>query len=181
MKLTLLVSHVAEMLLPDNGSWKYFIPYCYTIGATPWVFPYAKESKGISSSQMSVQHKLVTEICNSSLCVILPVRTKVFFSPTAELSNIFEWYRKHVYLDSNLMSTILDLLHNKLFLFSGALGKKIRVPAGSWSCEILLPNKDRKFGIIASILEQLSWDCCWADVRLVLTKLKQKQKQKVVS
>lgn len=31
----------------------------------------------------------------------------------------------HVHLDGNLMTTILDLPHNKLFLFSVVLGKRI--------------------------------------------------------
>lgn len=32
----------------------------------------------------------------------------------------------YVHLDGNLMATVLDLPHNKLFLFSVVLGKRIR-------------------------------------------------------
>lgn len=35
-------------------------------------------------------------------------------------------FLNHVYLDNNLMATVSDLPHNKLFLFSVVLGKRIQ-------------------------------------------------------
>lgn len=42
-----------------------------------------------------------------------------------ELSNILEWYCNYVYLDGNLIFIILDFLYNKLFFFSGIVGRKV--------------------------------------------------------
>lgn len=62
-------------------------------------------------------------------------------TPSRELSNIFEWYCNHVHSDGNLISRVSDLPHNKLFPFSGTVGRKVQDT--SW--QLLLWNATYKY------------------------------------